>query len=751
MAEPALYALLVGIDRYEPRRLPDGGWIPDLQACVNDVERMEAFLQAPPLSVPAERIRKLVAPGAVPAGLGGRPEPSPEELPTYRNLLRELEALGERAGAGDRILIHYSGHGARLPTVVPGKKGPGGRDECLVPCDAGKPEGGFLRDVELHEILRRLAARKVRATLILDCCHSGGVTRALARGNVRGLGEVQAPAPTESLLGSWEELAASLPSPLEETGSGPGGEAGHRSEARSGGQTPAQVFRNLSAEAGWFPQPEGCVLLAACRPTELAREYPFEGGTWSGALTHFLLLAVGDLGSRPTYRRLHHRLLGRIRTLFDTQTPLLEGDGDLRFLGRDTWPARRGIGVLAVEGEGAERRVQLAAGRAQGLGKGARLGVADREGPGDGAGKADREPRAELEVTKLGATTSWARVVGDEANASKVEPGSLATVIDPGKGARAYPVRVFRPPLEAPTEVAPGTSHGSGQTPGQPHPLDRLQQILAPGPHPLLTLISDGASDGEDEAGPEAEYQVEVTANGCFQILDPSGEPVPHQGRAIPANEPDATDRLLERLAHLASYRERARLDNPDPSSPLHGKLRAALHRLDSIDDWQDPDSRQRLPEGATVPEGTLLCLLVRNDSPRELNFAVLDLQPDWGITRVHPGPGEGEYTVLDPNQEHPVFLKAGLPDWMQEGRDRLKVIATTGPLDAASLELDALGASAGFRGGRTGHEPPGLLDRLFNPAGPDTGLRTVQKVTPASHEWVVETVDVVVAQGARG
>ncbi len=173
------------------------------------------------------------------------------------------------------------------------------------------------------------------------------------------------------------------------------------------------------------------------------------------------------------------------------------------------------------------------------------------------------------------------------------------------------------------------------------------------------------------------------------------------------------------------------------------------LYSLDCIDDWQDPEARELIPEGATVLEGTLLCLLVRNDTGRELNFAVLDLQPDWGITQVHPGPGEGHYTVLQPNQAHPVFLRASLPTWIQEGRDRLKVIATTGPLDATSLELDALGESTGYRSLRGGEKLENLRDRLFSSPGPASGFRTLQSVPLRSQDWAVSTAEVWVVKKA--
>ncbi|MFP3939288.1 MAG: caspase family protein [Thermoanaerobaculia bacterium] len=724
---PALHALLVGIDRHRPQRLADGSRIPDLQACVNDVERMEAFLQAPPLSVPPGRIRKLLAPGADP--LGGRPEPAPEALPTYRNLVRELEALETRARKGDQVLIHYSGHGARLPTVIPGKKGPAGRDECLVPCDAGEPGSGFVRDVELYEILRRLAGRGVQSTLILDCCHSGGITRELPRGNVRGLGDVSVPARSESLLGAWEELGGTIPQGSDEP---EGGDLDVHEPGGDGEASRRERYRHVTFEPGWFPQPDGCVLLAACRPTELAREYAFDGGVWSGALTHFLLQALGDLEGKPTYRWLHHRLLGRIRRMFDSQTPILEGDGELHFLGRRTWPARRGIAVLRVEGDGPERRVELAAGRAQGLRKGARVSLAGPEGPAAPVDPAASTARPELEVTEVGVTTCWAGARWDGAGRRSglgIEPGDLVELVDPGPGAQPFPVRLL-PPEEGPA------AHDEW--------LGCLRQALEDSSRRRLELAFEGGPEREVEAA----FQVGIAGRGVLRILDPSGEPVPHLGDPIAVSDPGSVERILERLDHLARFKERERLNNPSTSSPLAGKLRADLYRLGSIDDWEGPVGRRPLPDGACVADGTLLCLLVRNDSTRELNFAVLDLQPDWGVSRVHPGPREGAYSLLEAGTEQAVFLRAGLPDWIREGRDRLKVLAATGPLDVDCLELPALGVAAGVAGARSLRnrgEAPDLIESLFNPTGPSTGFRTMQKVAPGGHEWGVDTVEVLV------
>ena len=396
MAEPARHARLVGIDRHRPKWAAGIGRIPDLLGSVADVERMEAFLQGPSLSVPTERIRKLVSPGGLFPGVGGRGGVSPGELPTYGNLIGEIEALGERAATGDRVLIHYSGHGARLPTVVPGKKGPRARDECLVPCDAAAPReegGGFLRDVELHALLVRLAAQDLRVTLILDCCHSGGVTRDApgsfdgqrSRGRIRGLGDLWVPpaAGAPGPLGAWEDLAARWP-------------------GRERPEPPGRRFRHVAATAGWFPQPDGCVLLAACRSTELAREYLFDAGRWNGALTHFILQAAAELGPASTYRRIHDRLLARIQSLFDTQTPVLEGDPELVFLDGGTQGAGPGAGGAAAPAGSGEASGSVApSGPAGGSGLGRREHLARYRAVAELAGPEPPSPLAGALRTEL--------------------------------------------------------------------------------------------------------------------------------------------------------------------------------------------------------------------------------------------------------------------------------------------------------------------------------------------------------------
>ena len=52
--------------------------------------------------------------------------------------------------------------------------------------------------------------------------------------------------------------------------------------------------------------------------------------------------------------------------------------------------------------------------------------------------------------------------------------------------------------------------------------------------------------------------------------------------------------------------------------------------------------------------------LHIENYSQAVLNVVVLDLQPDWGITCIHPPETEQEFEPLDPDREPIVVSLTG-------------------------------------------------------------------------------------------
>jgi hypothetical protein len=302
--ESELHALLIGVDRYSQNGRPALGLYPDLHGAANDAERLCRFLLE--RGMPRERIRKLTAPQ------DGREEAS--ESPTYENIVAEMERLHTKARPGDRILITFSGHGGRVPTRCPEEKGPDGIDEVLVPGRIADLRTRYLHDVELAVLLRRMRDQGLLVTLVLDCCHAGGLSR---KSQVRGTGEIdRSERPRESLVASRAELA------------------------RTWRKLRGRRQRSLTVASGWLPDPQGYVLLAACQAYQLAEESPRDALGKGGAFTWWLLDAARRLGNHATCRELHHSVHSELlRELEGTQTPQVEGDIDRVFLGLDKRPA----------------------------------------------------------------------------------------------------------------------------------------------------------------------------------------------------------------------------------------------------------------------------------------------------------------------------------------------------------------------------------------------------------------------------
>src|SRR5262249_61324616 len=88
-----------------------------------------------------------------------------------------------------------------------------------------------------------------------------------------------------------------------------------------------------------------CVFLAACRPSELAREYRADGEHPQGALTYWYLSAAGAAPQGLTFRTVYDSVLARIHSQFPDQTPMLFGDPDRTILGGTAAAAPASVAV----------------------------------------------------------------------------------------------------------------------------------------------------------------------------------------------------------------------------------------------------------------------------------------------------------------------------------------------------------------------------------------------------------------------
>jgi hypothetical protein len=86
---------------------------------------------------------------------------------TLAGMRKAFDELEERADPNDQVFVYYSGHGTRLRV-------PEEQDRCaegLVTAD-----GQAFLDSEVEQRLKRLGQKATRLVVLLDACHSGGVT-----------------------------------------------------------------------------------------------------------------------------------------------------------------------------------------------------------------------------------------------------------------------------------------------------------------------------------------------------------------------------------------------------------------------------------------------------------------------------------------------------------------------------------------------------------------------------------------------
>ena len=90
---------------------------------------------------------------------------------TKDQILAAIGALVDNAGAGDYILVYYSGHGTSIPDVDGDESD--GYDEAIVPYDFDWSDPTLILDDELRAVFAR--SRTGKGAVIFDSCNSGGM------------------------------------------------------------------------------------------------------------------------------------------------------------------------------------------------------------------------------------------------------------------------------------------------------------------------------------------------------------------------------------------------------------------------------------------------------------------------------------------------------------------------------------------------------------------------------------------------
>jgi len=602
IASAAEHALLISIADYPP----ETGWsVAEVQdAAVVMAELLEARGWAP------ESIVTLSDAAATRSGL-----------------LRAIdEVLIDSVSPGDRALLYYTGHGARLPDRSGDEVD--GEDEALVPWDArpGAADFGNLLDDDLEPMLdavREVLGPEGELIVVFDTCHGGSA----ARGG----------GPLPPRRGPQPYPPPSQPSEdIEASGFFEG----------SGGT------RGLDERAP-------LVVLSAARADQFSRTWtePHTArrfGLFTAGLQHALRAHPGDLTYRELIDGVDDFVTAQLEVhgLDGAQQPQLQGDGDRGALSKHRWTAAPHLSLIGAD----ETGVWVSGGLLYGLRTGAQLSVHP-------AGTRSPDQQAALwtgTVDVLEPLRAHLRADPSEPSLEPVSrtlglpafPSELRGIDEPVRiGVSGLPKSVDLPSLTEALSASPALVLDDGD-PQLSLRRGRRGTVELLSPEPALPLVS-GVPAGDPGAGEVLAAQATAWAGGA-----------PIWTLSMPPT--DASLVLTVRA-----------VDHP-PLEPGDPCRRDPTH----LPDWE---RSQVSPDHVRLPVGQGFVLDVDNTGPEPLWLIALAVTHDGDVHRLFPTLGTTGDALLPGRTRtlNETCAEVSLP----LAPVLIRVIGTTAPLDQLWLD----------------------------------------------------------------
>lgn len=263
-------AVLIGINKYQ---IPGS----DLNGCVNDVKNLSGVLKTY-------------------YGFEDKDITTLTDLQaTKKAMQKAIQKLIRSGKKGDVLLLHYSGHGSNVPDDNGDEAD--NRDEILCPTDLDWNDP--LRDDWLRKTFNKLR-KGVSLTVIMDCCHSGTVTRAI----------IPPDAPVRERF---------LPCPLDLMAT----ESGRKLRGAVSGQL-GKAPRGRKRKSDIVNAEIQEMLMTGCRDTQTSADAHING-SYNGALTYYLVESIKEAEGKLTYRELHQQTSTKLKQSKFEQIPQMEG------------------------------------------------------------------------------------------------------------------------------------------------------------------------------------------------------------------------------------------------------------------------------------------------------------------------------------------------------------------------------------------------------------------------------------------
>jgi metacaspase-1 len=225
---------------------------------------------------------------------------------TAQGIREAFEKLLKQCSPGDKVVIHYGGHGTQVADE-PGGDEIDHQDEALVPYDAPKDpknprDNGLIRDDEIGvflDKLRKAVDPKGHVLILIDACHSGTMSRGQAvvrTDNFQSTVSIS-DNPDGQLKSGWFDLP---PSSVRAAGS-----------------------------AGKL------VMISAALSGSVASEVSDNQNMLVGPVCFYFSQEMSLIDEQTTYQSLFRQIRHKMRTSSSPQTPCYEGDTLARLLGGD--------------------------------------------------------------------------------------------------------------------------------------------------------------------------------------------------------------------------------------------------------------------------------------------------------------------------------------------------------------------------------------------------------------------------------
>lgn len=469
---------------------------------------------------------------------------------------------------------------------------------------------------------------------------------------------------------------------------------------------------------GEAPAGSGPIYLGASRTDEICFELVTDDGVAHGGLTYFLSQALLRPAPGLTYRRAFEQVSARVASRLPHQHPQMEGGIDQLVFGSEG-QAPAGAIVSARN----EEVITLDIGAAAGVTTRSWWAVYP-EVDGDGAG-ADK--LGMVEIVDVSASEARARIL------SEVAEGSIRS------GARAveeqhdYGDMRLRVGIEAP--AAGDDLQRSADMLRDDLSRVELLRVVHPDERRdvLVRLVPAGAPLEIDVSG-----AVVRASEPMWLVEDDMGSG--GGGRAMqsrplfrPCSARSPYDVRLD-LEKLSRYRNMLSLVNPNPRSPLAGKVELVLSRRDPGGEWADakPDPRTGLP---VLHEGDHVLVDVINHHDRDIYASLFDFGVSMSIAALTEGaaliPAGATVSLFSDVDHLEMFFPGQVPG--SSGMETLKLFATPYPVDLGSMLLQEGGRGRWIKGQGTATE----LWRLMDMALTGRGSREKRPVQlPPEQEW---------------